>query len=324
MKKLFGILASLIGAATINAQPTITSAVLPIKGDTILMALDSTLVPAGASGANVTWDFSANLQQDLPIQRIYLDPTATAYSAKFPNAKLCRTDGIGKVFSYWDNSNTSKSVYYGFVEPGIYDQHYNNLPVSYYKFPISYGQSYADSLSAVTNPGAVVGPGKYYFAADGWGTLKLPAKTYSNVLRTKSVVYIGDSSPAINSYSLTTEYAWYEPSHKEPLLVISSVIINHSLYRKFIIYENLLTSGLNMLTNHLKLKVFPNPANDRLYIETENTLKGHQLEITDITGKSIILSLDESVIDVSSLGRGIYFLKIISGEKQITQKFIKE
>lgn len=312
-----------------HAQPTITSSVLAVKGDTILMALDSTLVPAGMNGVNVIWDFTTSLHQDLPVQRIYVDPVATAYASKFPNAKLCRTDGIGAVYSYWDNSNSSKSVYYGFVEPGIYDQNYNNIPLSYYKFPITYGQNFTDTLSAVTNPGAVVGPGKYYFAADAWGTLKLPKKTVTNVLRTKSVIYIGDSSPTINSYSITTEYAWYAAGQKEPLLVISSVIINHVMHRKFIIYDNNLSTGLSDLKLSEQFFISPNPCHDKLNLQMRDVHSIIDYEIYDIQGRSLLIGLlnknqNEIAIDLGDFKNGIYLLKISSGDKIAMKKFVVE
>ena len=236
MKTTFTILFLLVFLVMTKAQPTILSNVLPAIGDTILMSLDSTLVAPGNSGSNVTWDFSSSIKQDIFIERVYLDPTQTQYGLSFPNAKLCRTDGIGSVYSYWDNTNANKSIYYGFVEKNIYDQNYNALPLNYYKFPITYGNSYVDSISALTNPGALVGAGKY---------LKLPNKTITNVLRTKSLIYVGDSSPSVNSYSLTTEYAWYQSSKKEPLLVISSVIINHVLHKKFVIFDNSPASAIS-------------------------------------------------------------------------------
>jgi hypothetical protein len=331
MKIFFTLSFTIFISAFIIAQPTITSNVLPVKGDTILMSLDPTLVPAGANGANVTWDFSTSLHQDILVERIYLDPTNTAYSSKFPNAKLCRTDGIGAVYSYWDNSNNSKSVYYGFVEPNVYDQNYNNLPLSYYKFPINYNDAFVDSLSAITNPGGIVGPGKYYFNADGWGTLKLPHKTVSNVLRTKSVIYIGDSSPSINSYSITTEYAWYQPSKKEPLLVISSVIINHALHRKFVIYDNGSSTGINETALSEMIKLFPNPVSDILTICIDEThiKKECVISIFDITckmQKTFIVNKSNPLfqIDMSDLPKGIYFVNMLLGDKQLQQKIFKE
>ncbi|MCF8429349.1 MAG: T9SS type A sorting domain-containing protein [Bacteroidia bacterium] len=330
MKNIFTLLVLLFTLFIAKAQPTITSNVLPIKGDTILMSLDSVLVPPGNSGANVSWDFSTSIKQDIFIERVYLDPANTPYAAKFPNAKLCRTDGIGSVYSFWDNSNAAKSIYYGFVEKNIYDQNYNALPLSYYKFPITYGQSFTDSISALTNPGALVGPGKYIFNADGWGSLKLPNKTVPNVLRTKSLIYIGDSNPPVNSYSLTIEYAWYQAFKKEPLLVISSVVIDHVLHKKFIIFDNSLVVGVNetKLTNNINL--YPNPATDKLFIEFTDLNENTEIEISifDAQGKeqkhlSLLKSDFSNQIDISNLTVGMYFINGRVGDKYFNKKITK-
>jgi hypothetical protein len=330
MKNLFIFFILLFATIAVKAQPTITSNVLPVKGDTILMSLDSTLVSPGLSGANVFWDFSTSIKQDIFIERVYLDPANTPYAAKFPNSKLCRTDGIGSVYSYWDNSNAAKSVYYGFVEKNIYDQNYNALPLNYYKFPITFGQSFTDSLSAITNPGALVGPGKYAFIADAWGSLKLPNKTVPNVLRTKSLIYIGDSNPPVNSYSLTIEYAWYQAFKKEPLLVISTVIIDHVLHKKFVIFDNTSKVGVNETKFAEHINLYPNPASDLLYLEMNdlNINEDADLFIFDVHGKeqkhlSITKYNILNPIDINYLPKGMYLVNVIVGDKIFTKKIAK-
>ncbi len=331
MKKILVIIIISFLTIGIKAQPTITNNVLPVIGDTVLMSFDSTLIAPGVSGANVTWDFTTTLHQDFFFQRIYLNPLNTAYSATFPNAKLCRTDGIGSAYSYWDNTNSTKSVCYGFVETNNYTQHYNNLPINYYKFPISYGNTYTDSVSAVTNPGNLVGPGKYTFSADAWGTIKLPNKTVSNVLRTKSVLYIGDSSAGVNSYSLTTEYSWYQASKKEPLLVISSVIINHAMYKKYVLYDITSSNGIAEAEPTAKFEIMPNPSKDLITINVESLkLKdAFDVSIYDILGKKVfakaINNKENTVeIDVRFLTKGVYILKLTDGKQSHQHKFIKE
>ncbi len=331
MKNLYVFILLAFMSSGLKAQPIITSNVLPVLGDSILMSFDSTLVPVGVSGANVAWDFSTSLHQDFFFKRIYLLPANTPYSSIFPNAVLCRTDGIGSAYSYWDNTNSSKSICYGFVEPNYYTQHYNNLPVRYYQFPISYGNSYIDSVSAVTNPGNLIGPGKYAFTADAWGSLKLPNKTVANVLRTKSVFYIGDSSIGVNSYSLSTEYAWYQVAKKEPLLVISSVVINHVLYKKFVLFDNTASSGV---VNNEAAEIFsimPNPTKDKLTLvfEPSSINANAKLSMYDISGK-IILSRPmntfeyNTTLDIEFLAKGIYILEVFDGKQSSQQKFIKE
>ncbi|MEE4114833.1 MAG: T9SS type A sorting domain-containing protein, partial [Marinilabiliaceae bacterium] len=78
------------------------------------------------------------------------------------------------------------------------------------------------------------------------------------------------------------------------------------------------------LTNNIKL--FPVPASTILTVSYEGGVR--QLEILDLTGSRVYLSEQlnnaEHKIDVSSLPKGIYFIKISTDNKLLTRKFIKK
>jgi hypothetical protein len=324
MKRLLCIAISSALLLPLRAQPVITSNVLPILGDTIIMGLDTILQPAGPGGANTTWDFSS-LQQHIVASRIYLAPSATPYGANYPSSTLCRTDGIGSVYSYWKD-NPSQSTYYGFVEHNVYDQQYNSTPVPYYQFPITYNSSYTDSLFAVTNPGNLQGAGKYYFEADGWGTLKLPHRIAANVLRTKSILYIGDSS--INNYSITREWAWYAPAQKDPLLVISSVIINGALHKKFVFFDNRqMMPGVNEAGEESRFALYPNPAREKAIFSVPGSAD-FSVRIFNMQG-NLVQNLEHShgsavEMTMAQLAAGIYIAEIATGNELSRMKMVKE
>jgi hypothetical protein len=71
--------------------------------------------------------------------------------------------------------------------------------------------------------------------------------------------------------------------------------------------------------------VYPNPVNDRLYIETLTLTQ--TVEIFDIYGrrqKSIVNSQRSTVIDLSELKSGIYFVKINTEKGNIVKRIIKQ
>ncbi|WP_299364829.1 T9SS type A sorting domain-containing protein, partial [Winogradskyella sp.] len=73
-----------------------------------------------------------------------------------------------------------------------------------------------------------------------------------------------------------------------------------------------------------RVSLYPNPANDKLEITSRLPMDG--LSIMDINGREldrIEVSTKNYTLDVSSLSKGIYFLKIQSREFKSTQKFIK-
>ena len=80
--------------------------------------------------------------------------------------------------------------------------------------------------------------------------------------------------------------------------------------------------ALNITEYNSKIKLYPNPANDKIYIESQ--LMNHNAEIFDINGKLILSKLidsDVATIDVSNLTTGIYFIKI---SNEVVGKFVKE
>lgn len=75
------------------------------------------------------------------------------------------------------------------------------------------------------------------------------------------------------------------------------------------------------------LILFPNPTTDVLNIHFTNTVSNAKIFIYDTTGKIIysneIENTNTNQIDISTLSNGIYFVKIVTGEKSETKKIIK-
>ena len=70
--------------------------------------------------------------------------------------------------------------------------------------------------------------------------------------------------------------------------------------------------------------VYPNPANNEIKISSVKTIE--KAEIFNLIGKRVIstTSLNNNSIDVSSLAKGVYILKLVSGDIVGTRKIIKE
>mgnify|MGYP003306860106 CR=1 FL=1 len=81
----------------------------------------------------------------------------------------------------------------------------------------------------------------------------------------------------------------------------------------------------SIIENNISLDIYPNPVNDKLYIETQTqTLT---IEIYDIYGRRQQLSAissQPSVIDVENLKSGIYFVKINTEKGNIVKRIIKQ
>ena len=71
------------------------------------------------------------------------------------------------------------------------------------------------------------------------------------------------------------------------------------------------------------IKVYPIPANDQVFIQ-----KSNQQEILDITlyalnGSMLLHQKEKEIIDISSIAKGVYFLKIATNKGEIVKKIIK-
>ena len=83
-------------------------------------------------------------------------------------------------------------------------------------------------------------------------------------------------------------------------------------------------SSINELNNLLDISVFPNPAYEKLTIEsTENAT----IEISNIQGqiiKSVNSSERKTIVDLFNFAEGVYIVKVITEEAFAVKKFIKQ
>ena len=76
--------------------------------------------------------------------------------------------------------------------------------------------------------------------------------------------------------------------------------------------------------NVLKLQVYPNPAKDKLIIESGGLLIT-KLDITDLSGRTLMSLISPmSQLNIANLSRGNYLLKVTTENGAVVKKFIKE
>jgi hypothetical protein len=93
---------------------------------------------------------------------------------------------------------------------------------------------------------------------------------------------------------------------------------------------NLFTSVAGLLPDDGSIKIYPNPAKDKLQVDYEGSKGFLQLSIVDLKGSTIreeLISSGEAVnktMDISRLKSGLYLIKIQNGEKFRTAKLVVE
>lgn len=73
-----------------------------------------------------------------------------------------------------------------------------------------------------------------------------------------------------------------------------------------------------------QVKIYPNPSHGDFTLVLPNTLKNAELQLFDSIGRSYPLTFNDNQIHTEMLSRGMYFLKIIQGNRSVTHKVIIE
>lgn len=137
------------------------------------------------------------------------------------------------------------------------------------------------------------------------------------------------TSAGIPEGALTFDYIWQAPSDTffqyipEVAGLYEYVCTPHVAFNMVgsITVEDGTTQINDGITSKEKVMIYPNPADHSLHIESE--LQGFPYFIYNLSGEVVLKGVSVSEIDVSSLGKGIYFVKI-SGANPFTQKIIKK
>lgn len=87
------------------------------------------------------------------------------------------------------------------------------------------------------------------------------------------------------------------------------------------------STGINELRRSSTISIFPNPATDRLTIETSAIPALDQISIINSTGQELIsqqVKEPKTTIDISTLPNGVYFVRMTSDKTVEVGKFVKK
>ncbi len=101
--------------------------------------------------------------------------------------------------------------------------------------------------------------------------------------------------------------------------VIDDVTPNSSLE----VIEGSFSTGVVTATND-EFTVFPNPAQDILYVRSASDLANQPVNVFSVDGKrALTATLRNNQLDISTLKRGVYMLRLQVDGQQLQQKFVK-
>jgi hypothetical protein len=219
MKKLIltALLSGLICSFGICQGPTLFNYnIVPKIGDIqVTIMVDTSGITFNNTGPNYIWDYT-NLQVTTTKgYGFYVDPEPTPYISSFNDATLA--SGVSGYYSYYF---ADTNEYYWMGNGNSSYVMINTDPMKICVFPFNYGNQMNDSMFATYTLSSKLHTysGYHSLIADGWGTLKLPKNTYTNVIRAKSEEYIKDTADGVKTESFYTIINWYDGINKVPLL----------------------------------------------------------------------------------------------------------
>ncbi len=338
MKKLSVFISLLVGA-NLAAQPSLDySNYVPSVGTSVTYyVIDSTYSP-GASGANVTWDFTNMKKYNNLTNTVYIvNPSQTPYASQFSGASYADTaQGQNTTYYSWNSFDVKN---HGYVFKGIQSLgdvliKFSNDQEIVMQFPFTYNTTFTDNFSgSVSSSQGLSGTvsGSVTVTGDGYGTLKLPYNvTLNNILRVK-MQENATVTTLLGQFTLSgTTYLFYDTSNtnKLPILKFYDLNLNgnqvkyvHSIYDAPV--------SVKEYAQNNQFSIYPNPVSNVLNISLSKPLKA-VVEIMDVTGKTIhqeVMSSQSSFLQMNVAGwpAGVYFISISdeNGVRSVS-RFIKE
>lgn len=237
-------------------------------------------------GSNANWDASGLLlQSGTPtVNLAYYSSSATPQGNLYPNSNYCEYDpNLLSFVSYnYMGINADSVVEWGSYSANESHEIYQN-PDKRLVFPFAFGQSFTDTYAktnysnATTVSSYQTGTRTVTFA--GYGTLKLPQGTFSDVAL---ITETRTNSLGPNSFN----YSWIRLTDGKRLLYRSE---NNGSTTT--VWSTDLASGLNESPYHSSVSMFPNPLSHTQHtiaIQSSEAINADELVLYDYTGKEML------------------------------------
>lgn len=311
-----------------SAQTTITKAFNdPVAGETVNNSNVNGTVDNSATGNNVTFS-NASLTQGAAAPSAYSLPTPAEIST-YPGTTIKMVNGSNTIFY---KATASKLEITGLVTPDA-TLNFSTNNGTYISYPAAFGYSENDTASGTFSSSAASGnfSGNIVISADAAGTLIIGTKTYTGVLRIKSIQTFNLTVSGFPVGTVTnTAYMYYNSTYKFPLLSSTSANINVPALgmNQTTVGAQALNETFLSVNDHIAKKqnliIYPNPAQDFIEFKGE-TGKYSKANIYSLDGKLIKTSdLKSGRIQVSELPPAPYFIEVSGTNTKEATKFIKK
>lgn len=249
-----------------------------------------------AVGPNASWDISA-ATATLAGTAEFQDMASTPYAAQYPAANFAMKFTMG--------ANTQYSLFK--LSPARLEEVANNVGAAAVDFidyrtaiffPYTYNATDTDTYQKTAQPVKTI-TNTY----SGYGDLITNPNTFANTVKSM----MNDDG--------NTNVSWWNSSPLVPLLQVTNG--NFTLWK-----QTGAPTGLIDYSANTAFDLYPNPSTNNLHIINKRLIT--QMDIYNAAGQ-FLFSAKSSVIDISMLKSGIYYLKAITKDGDVqAQKFIKQ
>lgn len=337
--KLCSLLILGFAATQASAQSiTITSADMPVAGNQVVTAMDSTsgYAPGGPSASAQAWNFGG-LSKQKTATVIFTAPSSTQYSGVFGGANLADST-VGAVGYYFLTSNSTDFEVVGTEEIinaaslGVSFQIEINLNPAFVQSPlpatykttdggVSNGhETFSNSaLALFYDSEKVVTQITYSDTVDAFGSMTTPTGTYKVLRQNHHAVQIDSLkvrsssgkwsvAPISGAVTKTTthEYNWYANSIGYILVQMNMDSTSNTV--KSIVWDTTAPAGINELSITGKVSAYPVPCTSQITFTTTGNATGY-INVYDIAGRKIEqveMKNDMVNVNTGSYATGMY------------------
>jgi hypothetical protein len=320
--KIILTLLSVLCFTAVRAQLLNTTEITPHLEEQyhIYLVSNAAEIEVGNAGINQSW-YLGNVQFDTNTSVIkqVVPTSSTPHGSLYPGASIAvqsfYTDAPNDLtYLYYTDTGTT-FCFLG--SKGLLTQVYSD-PILEFNFPFGYNNHILDNycftstgLSATYN---FCGQSDMHF--DGVGDLILPFGMYTGIYRMKYTRKSWDISSPLDTTTIVTYY-WYKPDIHHPLAVYEEITGSNGAT---LVSANILSlSTINAISETVTtpLRVYPNPFEDNLVVETGLLHDHGNVTIYDISGKPVYNALvDDGAINIAleKLAAGPYILVVRNGD----------
>ena len=192
------------------------------------------------------------------------------------------------------------------------------------------------SAAALTIPEARTSPAGsevtvngYAFSATDTPSTGFINEFYLNDAKAQGICVVpstGTSVTLLSGYSVTGTLS--EENGELKIINATVTALNNTLESaasNVVTVTTLKVEGI--VENTIAFSIYPNPVNDKINIETE--VEVEEVVVYTITGvvvgqQTTVNGQQTSSIDVSNLNSGIYFVKVVTENREVVKRFVKK